>query len=250
MDGNTGERIGVGAGFAGVAILVAAMMVPLRDRVGSANMALVLVLVVIGAAATGGRVAGAITAITASLSFNFFYTKPYMDLRIHAMRDVLTVVLILAVGLAVGELGVARSRQSATRRSHLASMRSLEQVGALVSGGAKADEVWPATREALVTTLRVRGAIFEPLASQTTLPEIERDGRIDVSDKRYRGDGFALPDEGVALPVEAAGVRLGQIVLDPDPEVGVTREQRRTAVALADQLAIALRRDSDVRALS
>jgi K+-sensing histidine kinase KdpD len=242
MEGNTGERTGIGAGFAALAIIVAAAMVPLRDRVGSANMALVLVLVVIGAAATGGRVAGAITAITASLSFNFFYTKPYMDLRVHAMRDVLTVVLILAVGLAVGELGVARSRQSATRRSHLASMRSLEQVGALVSAGAEPDEVWPATRDALISLLRVRAASFEALPSRSGLPEIERDGRIEVADKRYRGDGFALPDGGVALPVEAAGTRIGQIILDPDPEAGVTREQRRTAVALADQFAIALRR--------
>lgn len=225
-----------------MAIIVAAVMVPLRDRVGSANMALVLVLVVIGAAAAGGRVAGAIAAVTASLSFNFFYTKPYLNLRVHAMRDVLTVVLILTVGLAVGELGVARSRQSATRRSHLASMRSLEQVGALVSSGARAEEVWPATRDALIALLKVRNAIFEPFPSHSRIPEIERDGRIDVADKRYRGDGFALPDGGVAVPVEAAGTRIGQIVLDPDPEVGVTREQRRAAVALADQFAIALRR--------
>jgi hypothetical protein len=34
---------------------------------------------------------------------------------------------------------------------------------------------------------------------------------------------------------------VGNVLLDPNPEVGVTREQRRTAVAIVDQLAIALR---------
>jgi len=159
-------------------------------------------------------------------------------------------LLILATGLAVGELGVARSRQSATRRSHLNSMRSLEQVGSLVSGGAPVEDVWDAVREALLGTLQVRDARFEVAAEATTLPQIERDGRLDVHGKRYLGDGFALPDDGVAIPVATQGVRLGQIVLSPDSEVGVTREQRRTAVAIADQFAIVLQREPHVHSYS
>ena len=65
--------------------------------------------------------------------------------------------------------------------------------------------------------------------------------RVDFHDKKYLGEGFALPAIGATLNVEADGVRLGRIVLAPDPKAGVTREQRRTAVAMADQLAIALR---------
>ncbi|MDO8363246.1 MAG: DUF4118 domain-containing protein [Actinomycetota bacterium] len=250
MRENTGESIGAGAGFAALAIGVAAAFVPLRTTLGGANMALILVLVVVAAAAVGGRAAGAITAITASLSFNFFYTVPYLTLRINDAKDITTVVLILAVGLAVGELGVARARQSATRRSHLRSMRSLEGVGSLVSAGASAGEVWPEARTALIRMLSLRDARFEPGVLNGALPVVERDGRVDVDHKRYIGDGFALPEGGAALNVEANGVHLGQIVLDPDPEVGVTREERRAAVAVADQLAIALRRENPTRSSS
>ena len=240
-DGTTGESVGASAGFAALAIGVAAALVPLRDELGSANAALLLVMIVVAAAAVSGRVGGVVTGVVASLAFNFFYTKPYLTLRIHSGRDVVTTVLIVVLGLAVGELGVARSRQSATRRSHLRSMRSLETIGALVSAGASSDEVWQEVRRGLVETLAVLDARFEVDEANAHLPLIERDGRVDFHDKKYLGEGFALPAIGATLNVEADGVRLGRIVLAPDPSAGVTRVQRRTAVAMADQLAIALR---------
>ena len=54
-------------------------------------------------------------------------------------------------------------------------------------------------------------------------------------------DGLVLPTAGVCLPLFADGVSLGRIVLHGTPLHGVTREQRRAAVALADQSALALR---------
>ncbi|MGB8858257.1 MAG: DUF4118 domain-containing protein [Ilumatobacteraceae bacterium] len=250
MDSNTGESIGLGVGFAGLAVGLAAAMVPLRDQLGSANAALVLVLVVVAAATVGGRTAGAITALTSSLAFNFCFTKPYLTLRVNSAKDILTVLLILGVGLAVGELGVARSRQSATRRSHLRSMRSLEQIGALVTTGADAGAVWPSVRDALVESLTLSSARFEAGSPTLLLPVLERDGRIDIADKHYFGDGFALPPLGAVVNVEADGQHLGQIVLEPNPNVGVTREQRRAAVAIADQFAIAVRRSPQVHSFA
>jgi K+-sensing histidine kinase KdpD len=187
--------------------------------------------------------------VTASLAFNLFHTKPYLTLRIDSGREVLSVVLILVVGLAVGELGVARERQSAVRRSHLRSIRALEDVGAKVSSGAPVDEVWPAVQEAMAVTLGAQRTYFEPAESFNDYPLVERDGRIDQSHKRLIGDGFALPARGAAVKVVANGRTLGQLVVQPDANVGVTREQRRAAVAIADQFAIAVLREPDVRAL-
>jgi K+-sensing histidine kinase KdpD len=242
MRENPGESIGVGAIFGAAIIIVGAALTTVRDQLGSANLALVMVLMVVAAAAAGGRSAGAISAVVASISYNFFFTKPYLTVRIDSGKDILTVVLVLAVGLAVGELGVARSRQSATRRSHLRAVHALEEVGALVSKGADADEAWPAVRHALTVLLSLRGARFQPGTGLDDLPIVERDGRVEVRDRRYTGRGFSLPAGGVMLPLEADGVRLGRIVLDPDPTAGTTREERRAAIALADQFAIALRR--------
>jgi K+-sensing histidine kinase KdpD len=246
MDTDSGDSLAVGAGFAAVAVGVAAALIPLRTMLGAANVALIMVLVVVIAASLGGRIGGAVTAVAASVAFNFFHTKPYLTVRIEHPQDIATVVLILAVGLAVGELGVARARQSATRRSHLRSIRSLEQVGALVSSGAPVESVWPAVRDALVSTLSLRSARFDAYVHHP-IPVVERDGRVDVTHRRYVGDGFALPDTGAALNVSSDGEFLGQILLVPDATVGVSREQRRAAVAIADQFAIVLKRSEKVR---
>ncbi|MCE9623024.1 MAG: DUF4118 domain-containing protein [Actinomycetia bacterium] len=243
MTRDRSDSVGVAAGFSCLAVGIAAALVPLRGQLGAANAALILVLVVVGGAAIGGRLAGGSTAIAAALSFNFFYTKPYLTLRIHSGRDVLTVGLLLGAGLAVGELAAARSRQSFTRRSHLQSMRSLESVGALVTAGASSEAVWSASREALIDSLGVLDATFEPGEHRGPLPIIERDGHVHVTHHRFLGNGFSLPDNGAAVDVEADGRHLGQITLLTDPNVGVTREQRRAAVAIADQFAIAYQRE-------
>jgi K+-sensing histidine kinase KdpD len=240
MDRNTGDSLAVASGFAALAVGTAAALVPLRTTLGQANIALILVTVVVVGASIGGRIAGALVAVMASISFNFFHTRPYLTVRIDDAKDMLTAALILVVGVAVGELGIARSRQSAVRRSHLRSIRSLEEVGALVSGGASAEEVWPEVQRALEAMLGLQAARFDA-GVHHPLPVIERDGTVDVTRRRYVGDGFALPAAGAALNVAADGVFLGQIVLVPDEAVGVTREQRRAAVALADQFGIALK---------
>jgi hypothetical protein len=45
---------------------------------------------------------------------------------------------------------------------------------------------------------------------------------------------------GVRLPVVGGGQEIGSLLLDPDPNLGVTVEARLVAVALADQLGAAL----------
>lgn len=236
-----GESVGAAAGFAALAIGLAAALVPVRAQLGSANAALLLVSIAIVAGAVGGRVAGLTTALTASMSFNFFHTQPYLTLRIHSSRDIVTTALIMLVGFGVGELGVSRARQSATRVSYLRSMRTLEDVGASVSAGASAAEVWAQVRAALAEVLGSRSAEFTPGAERLELTYIERDGRLDVAARTFLGSGFALPPSGVALDVVADGRRLGCIRIQTDPAVSVGREQRRAAVAVADQWAIALR---------
>lgn len=59
--------------IAGLApILVGALLVPVRGHVGVADLALVLMGVVVLAALAGGRAAGAVAALTATLSLDFF----------------------------------------------------------------------------------------------------------------------------------------------------------------------------------
>lgn len=250
MSRHRSESPALAALFTGATILVAAALTPFRTSLGQTNIALVLVLLVIGAASAAGRWGGVVAGLTASISYNFFHTKPYLTVRIADVRDIATVGLLIAVGLAVGELGVARARQSAARRSHLRTARSLEQVNAALAAGAELAVVWPVVQHGLVDTLGVRAARFEPGEHVDELPLIAHDGHVHVRSRRYVDGGFVLPEQGVALAVEANGEHLGRIRLDPDPSIGVSLEQRRAAVALSDALALALRGHSPLVALS
>src|SRR5256885_15981970 len=85
------------------ALFLSFALVPLRDHIPNANMALALVIPVLLGAIIGGRIAGVVTAVVAALSFNFVFTKPYLSLRIASGDDVATFVMLAIVGLLAAE---------------------------------------------------------------------------------------------------------------------------------------------------
>src|SRR6202011_4752339 len=98
----------------------------------------------------GGRAGGAVAALVAAVSFDFFFTRPYYSFSINNGDDVQTVILLLAVGLAVGEI-VARRRQSravAQRRGREAEY--LRHVAELGAGGESARGLGPIVQNELV----------------------------------------------------------------------------------------------------
>ena len=139
------------------AIVVAAALVPLRDWLGSTNVALILAIVVVVAATFGGRLAGIVTSIAAAASFDFFHTKPYLTLTIDKREDVIAAVLLLVMGVIVGELAMLRLASRREALDHAAGASRLEDVAAIVAAGADVDEVWPVVRQSLVDAAPAAG---------------------------------------------------------------------------------------------
>ena len=73
---------------------------------------------------------------------------------------------------------------------------------------------------------------------------MERSGVVQSSEHRWANGEFELPRDGVELPVTGGGERLGRFVLMPTAGVGISKERRLIAVALADQLGAALARQA------
>ena len=221
-------------------IAVAAAAVPLRSTVDNTNIALTLVLVVLAAALTGGRAAGAVAALSTVLAFDFFHTRPYLSLTIDSTTDMITTVLLLPIGLLVGSVA-ARARRS--RREAEASrdqMHRVHRIAELTARGEAAAVVLEQTQYELVELLGLGGAAFEALPYDRDLPVIERSGAVHVDRHRYTLEGFELPAAGASLPVLTRGRPVGRFVLTPTPGVGVSLERRIVAVALADQAGAAL----------
>ncbi len=221
-------------------VVVSAALIPVRNDIRTSNESLVLVLVVVLAAVLGGRLGGVIAALVSFASFDFFFTRPYYSLTINSRDDVETAVLLLVVGLIVGEL-VVRNRRSQT---HAAESRAevirVRRLSELAAGGEPAGRLIGIVQGELVSLLHVHECRFEPLPFREDLPELTHQGvRIPGTDARE-----PVPTTGrVSLPIFGGGRSVGRFVLDlEDGATGITlpSEDRALAVALADQLGTVL----------
>jgi K+-sensing histidine kinase KdpD len=221
-------------------IAVAALLVPLRDDVISTNLALVLVVVVVLAAIAGGRGPGAAAAVVAALSYDFFLTRPYLSLHIESTDEVETALILLAIGLIVGQLVVVvrRGRGAVRRGAH--EIAVLHRVSDIAATGSDIDELTRTVEQSVRDLLGLDACWFEPTPYQSLPAHLERGGAVVGAELRVADGGFALPRDGVEIPVMGRGKVQGRLVLMPKERRGTSVEERVVALALADQLGAAL----------
>jgi K+-sensing histidine kinase KdpD len=95
---------------AGVVLGTVGVALALRERLGGASVAVVLVCAVVVTALRTGRSAAAFAAVLAALAWNFLFTEPRWTLRIHDAGDVVVFAVMAAAALLVGQLA-SRQRQ-------------------------------------------------------------------------------------------------------------------------------------------
>ena len=93
-----------------LAVTFAAM--PLLPYLDHANIVMLFLLAVVGVAAWYGRGPAMLVAILNVLSFNFVFVPPYFAFAFDTLQSILTFVVMLIVGLIVGQL-TARFRHQA-----------------------------------------------------------------------------------------------------------------------------------------
>jgi K+-sensing histidine kinase KdpD len=224
-------------------MFAAAGLVSVRDHFAQVNVVLILVLFVLLGAVVGGRVAGAVSAVVASISYDFFHTLPYNSLKIDRAADIETTILLLAVGLIIGEIVVRadriRNAIGGTRRE----LSGLHRVARLAADGETADDVISAVCAELTETLGLTRCFYETSPFAGTYARLEQTGSITGTNVvQYTKHGFELPHGGVELPVLVNDQIVGRFVLVPTPGHGVTVDRRMVAVALADQVSVVLGR--------
>lgn len=230
------------AGFGPLA--TAALLVPLRTDIRAPHAVLALVIVVVLGAATGGRAAGATASLVATLSYDFFLTRPYNSLKIGRGADLATVLLLLTISLIVSEVVAFVRRGVAVSDRWRDELARVHRISQLVAANAETDDVVLAVEAELIGLLALRDCFFESPPFATELPQIEPSGWIAGTRRHvFVRRGFALPADGVAIPIRGGDQLLGRLVLVPDPDVAISIQARAAAVALADQLAIALTTD-------
>ncbi|HYN65703.1 MAG TPA: DUF4118 domain-containing protein, partial [Ornithinibacter sp.] len=203
----------------------------------TATAALVLVLVVVAFNAVGDRAAGLLAAVSSGLWFDFFLTAPVHRFTIDDPDDIEVVVLLVVVGAAVGEIanwGLRQGEQAALRRGYLDGV--LETADRAVAEGASPEELARRITDRMTGVLEVDRCRFVPDAAPPhAAPVLCRDGTVQRGGVVLAVEREGLPsDTDTCLPLSSGR---GHVRITAASRVArPTREQRRVAVLLADQL--------------
>lgn len=220
-------------------VAIAALLYPFHDQLQPATVAVVLAGVVVAVAATGRRSAGVVAAISATISFDFFHTQPYLSFTIHDSDDATTAVVLLVVGLAVAEIVTRLRREQVAVEASYDEIAKLHAVAELVADGVDPEQLIPLVNEELTRLLHLRACRFEPLPPAEPTAQLLRTGEVRVGDLRWAVHTQGLPGE-VELPVYGQGWYRGRFVMTPTPGAPIAFEPRIVAVAMADQVGAAI----------
>ena len=221
-------------------LILAVALVPFRDRIANANVALILAAAVVLVASLGRRPAAFVAAVSAVVCFDYFHTRPYESFRINSGDDLLTACVLLAVGIFVGELAVRsrRHRDAAAESSN--DIARIHSVAELVAEGEAADYLVMVVANEFRDLLSLKDCRFEPQPGVKPMARIERNGEVVIGELSWGVHSMGFPGKEVELPVIGHGVVLGRYVLAPTPAEPVSFDKRIVAVALADQVGAVL----------
>lgn len=230
----TRDRIAILAAL-GAPLGAAAVLLPFRASWSNTNVALLLVVAVVGVAAIGNRVAGGLAAVLAAAWFDFFFTLPYYRFTIRNSGDVTTAVLLLLTGLAVSQLAARARRLKVIAITDAGYLAQIHETASLAKSAVFPDAVVDHVKEQLTGLLDLEGARFEYGSLLGHPPRLEPDGTVIAGHSRWDVEQQDLPGEEIEVRTFGSGQYYGRFMLKARPGSKPSLLARLVAVTLADQ---------------
>lgn len=246
-------------GYLGALLMVAAATLAglvVAPRWGNSGVDLLYLPAVLAAASFAGLGPALLAALTAALSYNFFFTAPHLTFRIDNPNDVVTVLVLFAVAVVTSQLAASVRRQARIADAHAAR-------NATIAGLAR--RLLACTSESEIATIGTAeiGAVFgcnavlvagadtpsllaaAPASVQLTPADIAVAALVlEKGEPAGRGVTRAVPSEWQFHPVRSGGAVLAAVGLARDDGVPPVRtDQLQLLNNLLDQLALALERE-------
>jgi hypothetical protein len=228
------DRIAIVAALA-APLAAAAILLPFRASWSNTNVALLLVVVIVGVAAIGNRVAGGLAAVWAAVWFDFFFTVPYYRFTIRRSADVTTVILLLLTGIAVSQLAARARRLKVVTITDMDYLAQIHQTASLAKSALAPDVVVDLVRRQLIDLLGLQGARFEYGTLMGRPPRLEPDGTVTVGSSSWDVELSGLPADEIELRTYGNGQYYGRFMLKAKPGSRPPLQARLVAVTLADQ---------------
>jgi hypothetical protein len=230
----TRDRIAILAALA-APVAAAAILLPFRAGWSNTNVAMLLVVVVVGVAAIGNRVAGGLAAVSAAAWFDFFFTLPYYRFTIRGSADITTAVLLLVVGVAVSQLAARARRLQVIAITDAGYLAQIQQTVSLTQTARSPDAVADHVREQLIGLLDLEDCRFEYGSLLGRPPRLEPDGTVIAGHSKWDVEESGLPVEEIELRIFGNGQYYGRFMMKPKPGSKPSLQARLVAVTLADQ---------------
>jgi two-component system sensor histidine kinase KdpD len=215
----------------GAPVVVGVVLVPFRDELAQ-SVSLVMVLPVVLVAVVAGLWTALLAAVTAACVFNVLHTEPYGTLRIDDADDVVEMIVLLAVGAAIGVVVQAAQRAVVSARVRHRELDALTEFLDTV-GRNDRDALIESGRHAIASVLDARQATWRPGYRGTAAPVLGAGGAL-VSRSGGGSAGATLPAQ-IEIPVGTPPHEHGRFVL-ASSDADVSAEERTAAAAIAAAL--------------
>ncbi|MFO1372289.1 MAG: DUF4118 domain-containing protein [Candidatus Competibacteraceae bacterium] len=242
----------------GMALLVclgtALAAIPLLPYLDHANIVMLFLLAVVGVAAWCGRGPAVLAAVLNVVSFNFVFVPPHFAFAFDTLQSILTFVVMLMVGLIVGQLTARFRYQARIARAREERARYLYEMARELSGALVAEQVSEISERCVEASFRVKAQLLLPNDhDQLQLPPAHpgKPG-VDLAIAQWCFDrntpaGLgtdALPAASLLyLPLKAPLRTRGVLAVAPEQRrLPLISEQRRLLDTFAVLIAIALER--------
>lgn len=225
----------------------------LSKWLGTANLSLVFLTVVLVVAVRYGRLAALFTALLSFLTFNFFFTPPLLTFSVASRSNVITLIFFLVVAIFTGQLGARlRSQMLIIRNNSRINAQLFEFSGRLNSAVGRDDIAW-SLQEFLKEVAEIPSVVLIAAESGLQLisggmasalsaaEETAAQWALEHNEPAGRGTGTLPSGRYHFLPMRSATHPLGVLGLDVTEEGARQFSVYRTLVfAMRDQASIAL----------
>ena len=224
----------------------------LQDVLGVPNPSAVYLIAVVATAIVSGTLGAVATAVASFILYNFLFTEPRFTLSMHEPGVWLSVVLLLFVGIVVGQLAALQRSRAELARAREREARALFAVSRGLATRESIEAVLPEVARELAAEAhleRVWITLGQPEAPTGTLNQLRRmPGETPAQWVRVhqpaRGSRGPTDAQTYRVLVEAGGVTLGSVWALRGRNAGApTADETRLLSAAADQLGQAIAHD-------
>jgi two-component system sensor histidine kinase KdpD len=238
-----------------VCVMTALIAEPLYAFFDLSNIVMLFLMAVVFIAMRFGRGPAVLASFLNVASFDFFFVPPRFSFAISDVQYLMTFIVMLAVGLIIGQLTAGLNYQARIATSREARVRALYEMSRDLSGAMIPEQIAEICGRFVESQFGAKASIIladlednltQPIAATSKVPVIDHGiAQWAFDHEEAAGNGTdTLPGSSVLyLPLKAPMRVRGVFAFEPqDAAYLMTPEQRRLLDTFARLIAIALER--------